>query len=125
MKIKLKATASAPAYDINGESINGFDLSVIEQGGKFVGNEDTREAGIRDAYRDESGELHVVLKQAPPVTKISYIVNGKPVTLKPDAEPPEGYSKAVEHRGGNWTESDWIDAADYDPGTLYIKKVTP
>ena len=64
MKIQFKATSTAPEYDIQGETINGFDLSPLENGGVFMGNEQTKEAGIRNAYRDEQGELHVTLKQS-------------------------------------------------------------
>ena len=64
MKIKFKATSNAPEYDIQGETINGFDLSPLENGGVFMGNEQTKDAGIRDAHRDEQGELHVTLKQS-------------------------------------------------------------
>ena len=64
MKIKFKATSNAPEYDIQGETINGLDLSPLEHGGEFVGNEQTKEAGIRDAYIDEQGEIHVTLEQS-------------------------------------------------------------
>ena len=104
MQIKFLATGRAFDYTINGETVNGFDLSVIEHGGKFIGSEETREAGIRNAERDEAGELWVTLCQAPPVTKII---------------------RGVEMREGDWRESDWIDAANYDPETLYIVDVTP
>ena len=64
MKIKLLATADAPIYSIVDEAINGIDLSPLEYGGEFVGDDETRAAGIRDAERDVSGELHVTLCQA-------------------------------------------------------------
>ena len=92
MKIKFLATAQAPEYKINGEIINGIDLSLLEEGDKFTGNEETREAGIRDAYR-ENGDLYVVIKQV------------------------AGANRKETH----WRESDWIDAGDYDPESCYIK----
>jgi hypothetical protein len=95
MKIKFLATSKSPQnYTITGETINGLDLSVIEHGGKFVGNDDTAEAGIRDAYRDESGELFVTLKQGTIASKL-----GRPA---------------------HWRESDWMDAGDYKPDTCYV-----
>ena len=96
MKLQFKATGTAPdSYDISGETINGIDLSPLDQGGKFVGNEETREAGIRDAYRDEDGELHVTLEQA--VIASQY--------------PGE---KA------HWREGEEIDAEEYDPDTCLV-----
>ena len=64
MKIKFLATGNAPThYEIDGEIINGIDLSIIEYGGRFMCNEVARQAGIRHAERDEHGELWVTLKQ--------------------------------------------------------------
>ena len=103
MKIKLKATGSAFNYTIDGEEINGFDFGIVEHGGRVTPTSELRESGIRKVERDENGELWVTLCQAPPVTR-TY--------------------KGAELREGDWTESDWIDAADYDPETLYIKEIT-
>ena len=64
MKIQFKATLTAPEYDIQGETINGLDLSPIEHGDVFMGNEQIKEAGVRDVYRDDQGQLHVTLKQS-------------------------------------------------------------
>ena len=97
MKIKFKATSNAPEYDIKGEAINGFDLSPLEHGGEFVGNEKTKEAGIRDAYRDEQGELHATLKQ-------SVIASQYP-------------ERRADWRGGDAE----IDADDYEQGKCYVK----
>ena len=97
MKIKFKATSQAPEYDIQGETINGFDLSPLEHGGEFLGNKQTKEAGIRDAYRDEQGELHVVLKQ-------SVIASQYP-------------NRRADWRGGD-TE---IKAEDYEQGKCYVR----
>lgn len=64
MKIKFLATGNAPPYEINSETINGLDLSELNHGDQFIRNETTDGAGIRDAYRDEHGQLWVTLKQA-------------------------------------------------------------
>ena len=103
MKIKFLATGRAFDYTIDGQTINGFDFGIVEHGGKVTPTSELREAGIRGVERDESGELFVTLYQAPPVTK---------------------FVRGVEMREGDWRESDWIDAADYDPETLYIKEMT-
>jgi len=96
MKIKFKATSTAPEYDIQGETINGIDLSPIEHGGEFVGNEQTNDAGIRDAYRDEQDELHVTLKQ-------SVIASQYP-------------NRRADWRGGDAE----IDSEDYEQGKCYV-----
>ena len=103
MKIKFLATGRPFDYAINDETVNGFDFSIVEHGGKVTATSELREAGIRKAERDENGELYVMLCQAPPVTKVI---------------------RGVEFREGDWRESDWIDAADYDPEALYIKEIT-
>ena len=96
MKIIFKATSNAPEYDIQEEKINGFDLSPIQSGSVFMGNEQTTEAGIRDAYRDEQGELHVTLKQ-------SVIASQYP-------------ERSAHWRGGN----NEIDSDDYEKGKCYV-----
>lgn len=97
MKLKFKAKGHAPSqYDINGTLINGIDMSLLPEGGQFVGDETTQEAGIYGAeYID--GELVVTLAQ----TCIAY-------------ETP-AYSS--DWRG----DPDLlIDAENYDPDTCYI-----
>ena len=136
MHIKFKATSNPTAYTIEGEKINGIDLSLLEHGDQFIGNDETKAAGIRHAERDSQGELWVTLQQAPPVTRISFKVEGRkaPITLRPEQVEREGDElvvgderwtilRTIEHRGGDWTESEWIDAADYDADVLYIKEV--
>ena len=103
MQIKFLATGRPFDYAINGETINGFDLSIVEHGGKVRITEELAEAGIRKVERYENGQLWVTLCQAPPVTKVI---------------------RGVEMREGDWRESDWIDAAVYDPETLYIEEVS-
>ena len=102
MQLKFKATGRPFDYEISGETINGFDFSIVEHGGKVTATSELREAGIRKVERDESGELWVTLCQAPPVTKVV---------------------RGIKMREGDWRESDWIDAAQYDPEILYIKEV--
>ena len=92
MRIKFKATSQAPEYDIHGETINGIDLSNLDDGDKFITDEETREAGIRDAFRQD-GELFVTLKQVGGSTR----------------------------KENNWEESDWIDVKDYNLNKCYIK----
>ena len=96
MKIQFKATSNAPEYDIQGEAINGFDLSPIEHGDVFMGNEQTREAGIIDVYRYEQGELHVTLQQ-------SVIASQYP-------------ERRADWRGGDAE----IDAEHYEQGKCYV-----
>lgn len=94
MKLKFRAVNTAPSYTISNENINGIDLSIIEEGGKFLGDETTKEAGIHDVYR-ENGELYVTLKQA---------------TIASQYPPHKAH----------WRESDWIDASEYDENTCYV-----
>jgi len=64
MRLKFLPTGIATEqYTITDETVNEIDLSVIEHGGEFLGNDVTRTAGIRDAVRDESGTLWVTLCQ--------------------------------------------------------------
>lgn len=94
MKLRFRAVNTAPSYTIINEIINGIDLSVIEEGGTFLGNSNTKQAGIYDAYR-EGGELYVTLKQATVASQ----------------HPP--------HKA-HWRAGGWIDAADYDASTCYV-----
>ena len=98
MKLKFKATQAGPGtHQITGETINGIDLSPLEHGGAFVGNDTTREAGIRAAHRDAQGVLHVTLTQRVIASRLP----GRP----------------AHWRGGE----DEIDAADYDPEICYVE----
>ena len=81
MKLKFLATGQSPDYyEFDGEKITArsgdsfeeFDLSVIEHGGKFeVVEVDTLPLPatqiIRDAFRDEHGEIHVTLTEKSPM----------------------------------------------------------
>ena len=103
MQVKFKATGRPFSYDISDETINGFDFAIVEHGGNVTPTEELREAGIRGVERKENGELFVTLCQSPPVTKVV---------------------RGVELREGDWRESDWIDSAEYNAETLYIKELT-
>jgi len=119
MKIVFNPASHAPEkYEFDGERITAhyqgksetFDLSGLEEGDKFyVMEEDEkgepfRKHGVEPEVLDlpgtkvirdavrRNGELHVYLKQEKPI------------------------------RSGHWKYSDWIDAKDYDPDKLYIKK---
>ena len=97
MKLEFIATGIGPdAHEISGETINGIDLSPLDFGGLFVGNEDTRAAGIRDAHRDAEGELRVTLTER---TMASRLPGRKA------------------HWRGTGQE---IDAADYDPAECHV-----
>lgn len=94
MKLKFLAKNEAPEYAIQGETLNGLDLSIIEHGGRFIPNEATNAAGIFNAYRDEQGELFVTLAQDCCASRW-----GKPA---------------------HWRESEYIDAESFEPETCYI-----
>lgn len=98
MKLRFKATGTGPtSHSISGETVNGLDLSPLQHGDKFTGSEATQQAGIKDAYLDESGELWVTLKQC----TISSKIPGLPA---------------------HWRGKDeWIDAKDYDPEVCYVE----
>lgn len=96
MMLRFMPTGWAPQnYTITGETINTVDLSVIEHGGQWIGDEATQAAGIVHAERDADGELWVTLSQA---------------TL--------GYQIPVP--SSDWREGDWMDADDYEPDTCYV-----
>ena len=96
MYIKFKATGFGPKhYDINGEIINGIDFSVFKHGDKFIGDDKTQNAGIRDAYRDEKGELHITLKQV--------VITSQ-----------------LKGRKAHWREGSFIAASEYNPDKCYV-----
>lgn len=64
MYIRFLPTEKAPAYySIADNTINDVDLSVVEPGDVFIGNNETLNAGIRDISMDDSGILYVTLTQ--------------------------------------------------------------
>jgi len=125
MKVQFLACAYSPAsYALGVESVNGLDLSIVDEGGLFVGSDSTRAAGIRDAWRDSEGVLHVVLEQSTPVTKHTWRTSGGRLQTLPAVEPaPAGAQLVAEHREGAWSASAWIAADRVFPGRLYIHEV--
>ena len=98
MKLKFKAKGiSQPDYTIDNSTINGIDLSQFPEGGQFIGDESTQEAGIYNVIRDESNELIVTLAQR-----------------------GLGYECPPVNGSHDWQESGLIDSANYDPNTCYI-----
>lgn len=99
MKIKFLATRVAPLnHSISGSAVNDIDISAFVEGSRFTGNDDTRAAGIVNMYW-EGGDLHIVLGQK--YTRYEIPTNRQ-----------------------YWSESDWIDVADYDPDRCYIVATT-
>ena len=97
MKLNIKAWDKSPKlYKIEDEKINGFDLSPLESGGEFIGNEESQQAGILNAYRDAQGELHAVIKQATIASQYK--------------------GRCAHWRGGD----NEIDANDYEQGKCYV-----
>jgi hypothetical protein len=100
MKIKFLAKGIAPDfYTISGSVINGIDTAPFTEDAAFIGNEETKNAGI---YGMEwvGGELLITLGQ---ITK--------------------AYQFPVNSH--DWAESDWIDAVNYDPSQCYVKATNP
>ena len=96
MKIKFRARAVGTRdHQFDGETVNGIDLSPLEHGGQFIGSAATQGAHIHDAHRDAAGVLHVTLNMPTIGSRL------------PD-------------RPAHWRDSDWIDAADYDPEVCYV-----
>lgn len=95
MKIKFIAHWRNVDYNIENETINNIDLSEMPIGAKFIGNEETKEAEIFTAFRDENNELHVTLIQG----VIASNIKGKPA---------------------HWREGGWINSEDYDPSKCYV-----
>ena len=99
MKLKFKAAGTPqPDYTISNETINGIDLSQFPAGGKFIGDESTRSAGIYDVTRDENDELIVTLAQR---------------GLAYECCPTNG---SHDWRGSG----ELIDSTEYDTDTCYI-----
>ena len=119
MKIKFTPFINAPEYDVSGNVITAeynakteiIDLSEFPKNGKWQGGEleSITELNPSNVIFDvfHNGELHVTLCQKVPVA----------FTTKHG-------DKEIEHQTGDWVESDWIEAGDYEKGKLYIKEVT-
>lgn len=93
MKVKFTVGQNFD-YTISSDTINGIDLSEIQEGESFSLPE-MRDVGVIKAKRANGG-LYVTLQQACTAYRV-----------------PVG--------SHDWRESDWIDAADFDPNTCYIK----
>lgn len=96
MQLKFLAGVGPAEYDINGTLINGLDVSPFTEGAQFVGDDQTRAAGIFDMFWRE-GELHVVLAQPTQTTGIAWGAR----------------------------DAGWIDAAAYDPQARYVQATNP
>ena len=92
MKIIFSPTNNHHDYEINGETINGIDLSDVRDGERWNLPE-LRTVGIREVSRQD-GELLAVLQQK----------HGK-------------MPGVTQH----WGSSEPIDASDYEPQQAYIK----
>ncbi len=96
MQLKFLAGVGPTEYAINGTLINGLDVSPFTEGAQFVGDDQTRAAGIFDMFWQE-GELHVVLAQPTQTTGIAWGAR----------------------------EAGWVDAAAYDPQARYVQATNP
>ncbi|WP_404466267.1 hypothetical protein LG331_08255 [Vreelandella aquamarina] len=96
MKLKFLAGAGPAEYVISGAVINGIDVSPFTEGAQFVGDDQTRAAGIFDMSWRE-GELHVVLAQPTQTTGIPWCAR----------------------------DAGWIDADAYDPLARYVTATNP
>ena len=92
MKLIFAPTNNHHDYTINGETINGIDLSDVLEGEKWDLPE-LRAVGIREVSRQD-GELLAVLQQK----------HGKMPGISQD-----------------WESGEPIDAEDYDPDQCYIR----
>lgn len=96
MQIKFIATSQHFNNTITGKTVNGIDLSEIPADTKIQPlPESLKNAGIRAVETDSNGELWVTLQQA----------------ALPYQVPTNSH---------DWTESEWIDSADFDPAQCYI-----
>lgn len=104
MQIRFLAAGPSPGYyTIQGETITAhrdvvaetYDLSEFPEGGLFQGAEPVN--GVKAIRHIErvNGVLRVTLCQQ--------VIAGQ-----------------YPGRKAHWRESDWIDAADYDPDTCYV-----
>lgn len=96
MKLIFLARPGPSSYTIKATVINGIDVSPFTEGAKFVGDDQTRAAGIFDMFWQE-GELYVVLAQPTETTGIAWGAR----------------------------DAGWIDAAAYDPQARYVQATNP
>ncbi|WP_445012168.1 hypothetical protein [Vreelandella stevensii] len=96
MKLSFLAGAGPAEHAINGAVINGLDVSPFTEGSQFVGDDQTRAAGIFDMFWQE-GKLHVLLAQPTQTTGIAWGAR----------------------------DAGWIDADAYDPQARYVQATNP
>ncbi|WP_311064104.1 hypothetical protein [Halomonas sp. DWK9] len=98
MQLTFVAKPTAPiTINIDGTTVNGFDLSQFPVGATFMGNDDTDAAGIHHVKRTDD-KFFVTLAQ-----RVS------------------AYECQPKNNSHDWEDTgDWIDAADYDPDRCYI-----
>jgi hypothetical protein len=97
MKIKILSDRAHHPISLNGDVVNGFDLSTFPEGAHFSASDEMTEAGIYGVERID-GELYVTLGQ--------YGLNYECPSLR---------------GGSDWHGTgEWIDASDYDPDRCYI-----
>ena len=96
MKLKFLAVARLVSYEIQGSVINGIDTSLFTQGAKFVGNDQTRAAGVIDMFWVEQ-ELHIVLAQPTWTSDLPWAAR----------------------------DAGWVDASTYDPEARYVEATNP
>tara|TARA_B100000929_G_scaffold205405_1_gene163575 strand:- start:4405 stop:4809 length:405 start_codon:yes stop_codon:yes gene_type:complete len=96
MQLKFLAGLGPAEYTINGQVINGVDVSAFKAGAQFIGNEQTKEAGIYGVFW-RADELHVVLAQPTDTTGVPWGAR----------------------------DTGWIDAATYTPEARYVAATNP
>ncbi len=96
MQLKFLAGAGPAQYIIHDAMINGIDVSPFTEGAQFVGNDQTKAAGIFDMFWQE-GELHVLLAQPTETTGVPWGAR----------------------------DTGWIDAATYAPEARYVAATNP
>lgn len=134
MKLLFIPTGNAPEfYQFDGETvyahfggvIESFDLSGLQTGDKFLGiaesnplpqGLDVRQI-IRDAYRDDSGELHLTLCQAVGPGHWVEGVEFDAAQYRPDAVNVGLTPRA--HEGTAWVQTS--EGRMSVPATLYIE----
>ncbi|MBS3670211.1 hypothetical protein [Vreelandella boliviensis] len=97
MKINIVSDRLYHGISINGDVVNGFDLSSFPEGAHFSASDEMTDAGIYGVERID-GELYVTLGQ--------YGLN---------------YECPSSSGGHDWRGTgEWIDADEYDPDRCYI-----
>lgn len=95
MKIKFLAGCNNYSYKIVNETVNGIDLSVLQSGDVFIGNEKTKKTGIIYAERNNDNVLYVTLEQCVIASQLT-------------------------RKKAHWREGGFIDAKSYDAEKCYV-----